>query len=121
MTPQNDELKPNLSVIHMAQLEQVKRSERIEKKQDRADEKVDKLVSSISGLTATLTQYSSELRHTSKDIDEMKDELKVIKGDIETLKIDGGSRETRLKMIIGVMAAVFSGMLAWFLAVVTGK
>lgn len=119
MTQQNKESKraeiPNWSAIHHAQIEQAQRSERMEKKQDKTDEKIDKLVSSISGLTATLTQYSSELRHARIDVNKLEKAVDKVRDDVETLKIDGNSRETRLKLIIGIMSALFSAALAWLI------
>lgn len=121
MTQQKNEPSVNWQVIHQSQIEQAARSERIEKNQDRADEKIDKLVSAMSELTSTLTGYSRELRHTSKDLEETNEHVKSLTSRVTVLEIQGASRETRLKIIIGAMAAAMSFASAWVLAVFTGK
>ena len=120
MTQKYTSLDVNWQSIAQSQEESAARAERIELNQLRSDEKIDRLVSAISELTNSLTMYSSELRHTNKDVDEVKLSQKDLVNRVTTLEIAGASRETKLKIIIGTMAAVQAGIIAWFIGTIKG-
>ena len=120
MTQKNTSLQTKWELIAQSQIESAARAERIEQNQAKSDEKIDRLVSAISELTNTLTVYSSDLRHTNKDVDDIKDSHKELIKRVTVLEIDGASRETKLKIIIGTMAAVQAGIIAWFIGAIKG-
>jgi len=80
----------------------------------KTDEKLDRLTDSISELTATLTGYASDLRHASKDMDKVESRVDTLEDEVEILKIEGATRETRLKIFIGIVSTALASAIAWF-------
>jgi len=97
------------------ELEQRERANRMESSQDQTNQKLDSVVGELSGLSSSLTGLTVELRHVVEGNDRVSKEVDAITKRVTLLEINGASRETKLKIIIGVMTAAFASLITWFM------
>lgn len=107
MTQKNSTYEASLAVLIQSQAESAERAQK-------TDEKIDRLTDSISELTSTLTGYASELRHTGQDMEKLETRVGTLEGKVSILQIEGATRETRLKIFIGIVSTALASAIAWF-------
>ena len=88
---------------------------RIESTHDQTNQKLDSVVGELSDLTSSLTGLTVELRHLVEGNGRTNKELDALSKRVTLLEISGASRETKLKIIIGVMTAAFASLVTWFI------
>jgi hypothetical protein len=126
MTQRNEELEIKWETFSKSQLEQSERAERfeleqreranrMESSQDQTNQKLDNVVGELSGLSSSLTGLTVELRHVVEGNDRVSKEVDAITKRVTLLEINGASRETKLKIIIGVITAAFASLVTWFI------
>ena len=76
---------------------------------------VSQMVESVNNLTISLTKNTVETSHNNKALDEIKESQKSLTDRVTVLEIDGASRETKLKMIIGVVTTALASVITFFI------